>query len=173
MAKEKNKQIVQDLREKLSRAKSIVFTDYLGLTATEVSNLRAKLKENDAEMVVAKNTLVKVALKEELNSEEANEALEGPTATIISFSDPITPIKDILEYAQDRELPKVKSGYIEGIYNSANQVNALKDIPSKEILISKLVGSLKSPLSGIAGVLGGVQRKFVYAVDAIAKQKTE
>lgn len=174
MSKIENKEIVGILQENLEKASSVTITDYLGLSAEAINELRGTLKVNDAEMIVAKNTLVKVALKEKgLDVESAEEDLKGPTAIIFSFSDPIAPIKALFEFAKKAELPRVKSAYIDGKYTNAAQVEVLKDLPSRDELLARVVGGLKAPLSGFANVLGGVQRKFVYAVDAIAKSKKD
>ncbi len=172
MAQEKNKELVKNLREKVAKAKSITFADYRGLSAEAANDLRAKLKEQDSEIVIAKNTLLKVALKEEkVETKGVENDLQGPTMAIFSFKDPVLPIKAIFEFAKKLELPKIKSALIEGEYADSSRVEAIRDIPSREQLLSKLVGSLKAPLSGLVGVAGGVQRKFVYAIDAIAKKK--
>lgn len=169
--KEENKLTVQSLKEKVLKAKSITFTDYKGLDAQAVNQLRTKMKESDAEFVVAKNTLLKVATKDIKNADKIEKDLEGPTAAIFGYADAITPIKIIYDFAKKLELPKVKSALIEGIYNTAEQVEVIKSLPSKEQLLAQIVGGLKSPLNGLVAVTSGVQRKFVYALSAIAQKK--
>lgn len=172
MPNKENTDIVKSLKDKVSRSKSVIFTDYLGLSAQAVNELRARMKEADAEVVVAKNTLIKVALKDEkMDISQVENDLEGPTAAIFSFTDPISPIKALYEFAKKFELPRIKSAFIEGAYNTSSQVEIIKDLPSREQLLGQVVGGLKSPLSGFVGVLGGVQRKFVYALNAIAEKK--
>ena len=173
MPNEVNKEIVKVLKDKLSKAKSIVFTDYLGIKSSDINNLRQKIKENDAELLIAKNTLLKVAISEQKNAgmTKAEKDLEGSTAAIISYSDPIAPIKAFFEFTKNMEFPKIKSGVIENDYFSADQMAAIKTIPTKEQLLTQVVVAFNSPLSGFANVLSGVQRKFVYAIDAIAKSK--
>ena len=173
MPNEINKEIAKTLKDKLSKAKSVVFTDYLGIKSKDANLLRQKMKENDAEMVVAKNTLFKVAISEQKNSgmSKAEKDLEGSTAAIISYEDPINPIKAFYEFTKGMEFPKVKSGVIEEAYFTADQMDAIKTIPSKEQLLTQIVVAFNSPLSGFANVLSGVQRKFVYAINAISKSK--
>ncbi|HAI95761.1 MAG: 50S ribosomal protein L10 [candidate division WWE3 bacterium GW2011_GWE2_43_18] len=172
MGKIKNLETVKSLKEKVARAKSIVFADYRGLSAGNANDLRAKLKGENSEMLVIKNTLLKVALEEEkIKTDDIKKDLEGPTMAVFSFEDPIASIKTIFEFAKKLELPKIKSALIEGVYADSARVEVIKNIPSKEVLLSQVVGNLKSPLSGFVGVLGGVHRKFVYAMDAIAKKK--
>lgn len=167
MGKVKNIETVKDLKEKVARAKSIILADYRGLSAQAANDLRAKLKTEDSEMVIAKNTLLKVALEED----KVKEDLEGPTMAVFSYADPLSPIKALFEFAKKLELPKIKSAIIEGIYAGKDRVEEIKNIPPKEQLLGQVVGTMKSPLSGFVNVLGGVHRKFVYALNAISKKK--
>jgi len=172
MPNAKNKQIVSDLTEKVKNAKSIVFADYRGLKADDINTLRSKIREANAEVVVAKNTLLKAALKE--NNVEVSlleKDLKGPTTAIFSYNDAIAPIKVLVDFAKKLELPKIKSAVIEGVYANSAKVEEVSTIPSKEILISRMLSSLKSPLSGLTTTLSGVQRKFVYAINAIKNNK--
>ena len=173
MPNKENIELVKMLKEKLSGAKSVLFTDYLGIKSGDANVLRQKMKENGAEMLVAKNTLLKVAISDTKNSAmtKAEKDLEGSTAAIISYADPITPIKAFFEFTKTMEFPKVKSAVIEDAYFTAEQVEVIKTIPSKEQLLTQLVISLNAPLSGFANTLMGVQRKFVYAISAMAKSK--
>lgn len=173
MPKEKNIKIVQEIKENLEKAKSVIFVDYLGLTVEEVNEFRNLMKENDASVVVAKNTLIKKATEENKEAKGLEKDLEGPTMAIFSFSDPISPIKVIYEFAKKYDLPKTKSALIEGAYKNALEVEELKDVPSKEELLGRFVGSLGSPVSKFVFALGGIQSKFVYAVNAIAQKKAE
>lgn len=168
-----NKELVKTLKDKLSKAKSVVFTDYLGIKSGDANLLRQKMKENDAEMVVAKNTLLKVAIAEQKNAgmTKAEKDLEGSTAAIISYSDPINAIKAFFDFTKTMEYPKVKSAVIDEDYFDANQVQAIKTLPSKTELLTRLVVTMKSPLNGFARVLNGVQTKFVYAINEISKSK--
>ena len=174
MPNKKNIDTVQMLKDKLSKAKSVIIADYQGLTATQINDLRSKMEEEGTEMSVQRNTLLKVALKEQ-NSlpEELSNELHGPVAAFISHTDAISPLKVLFEFSKgnDAELPKVKAGLIGGVYANAAQIKIYSELPSKEELIARAVGGLKSPLSGIVNVLGGTQRKLVYAFAAIASKK--
>lgn len=172
MPNQENKQIVESLKDKLTRAKSVVFTDYLGISSKDANDLRQKIKESGAEVVVTKNTLLKVALKEkEQNFPQTDQDLKGSTAAIFAYEDPISPIKVLFDFAKKIEFPKIKSAIIENRYNTAEEVEILKDLPSKEVLLAKALGSMKAPVRGLVSVMGGVQRKFVYALNAIKESK--
>lgn len=172
MPSSKNIEIVNDLRQKIKKAKSIVFADYRGLKAEDINNLRSQIRDNNGETVVAKNTLLRTALKEEnVNLENIEADLKGPTTAIFSYSDPVSPIKLVVEFAKKLELPKIKSALVEGTYASADKVEEISNIPAKEVLIARMLGGLKAPLSGLTNTLSGVQRKFVYALNAIKENK--
>ncbi len=175
MPNSKNKQAVESLEDKISRAKSVTITDYRGLSAQAVNELRARMLENNAEVVVTKNTLLKVAMKNVKSTaalvESAEKDLEGPTATIFAYSDAINPIKAVYEFIKKFELPKVKASIIDGVYNTAEQVEVIKSLPSREQLLAQIIGGFQSPIRGFVTVSGGVQRKLVYALNAVAEKK--
>jgi large subunit ribosomal protein L10 len=174
MPNAKNIQAVKELREKLTKAKSVTIADYQGLDANKVNELRQKIRNDNAELSVAKNTLVKLAMQEEnIDTSALEEDLRGPTAVIFSYVDAIAPIKTLFEFAKKLESPKIKSALVDGVYNDASQVEVLSKLPSKEELIARVVGGLKAPLSGITNVLGGTQRKVVYVLSAIADKREE
>ncbi len=173
MPNNENKEQVKMIKEKLNKAKSIVLTDYLGISSGNANALRQKVKEADAEMLVAKNTLIKVAMQEDKNQEikKMEKDLKGSTAVIFSYSDAIAPIRAIYDFTKTLEFPKIKSAIIDGAYYAKEQLEAIKTIPTKEQLLGRLVSGLNSPISGFAVVLAGVQKKFVYAINAIAQKK--
>lgn len=172
MPNQKNIDSVQKLKDKLVNAKSLIFADYKGLKANEINELRDKLAEHGAEMSVQKNTLLKIALKEnDQLTEQLEKELEGPVSVFIANEDAISPLKAIFDYAKERELPKVKAGIVGGIFATADEVKVYSELPSREELLARVVGGMKSPLSGFVNVLGGTPRKLVYALAAIADKK--
>lgn len=159
-------EFVSTLKEKVDASKSIVFTDYKGLTAKQMSELRLKLRDLGAEAGIAKNTLLKIALGKDYDE------LTGPTMAIFSYKDPISSIKALFDFAGENEdKPVIKAGIVEGNYTNANGLETLSKLPSREQLLAQAIGGLKSPINGFVGVLGGVQRNFVYAIAQISKQK--
>jgi len=174
MPNEKNKQLVKIIKEKIEKAKSVTFADYKGISADQANTLRQMVKAAGGEVLVTKNTLMKVAIDEtgEKSLDEAKKDLNGPTIAVFGYADPIAPIKALFDFAKNIEFPKIKSAIIEGIYHSAEKVEVIKTIPSREELLTKIVCTMNSPLVGFVTVLSGVQKKFVYAVNSIAKMKT-
>ena len=175
MPNEKNKQFVKIIKDKLEKSKSVTFVDYVGLSSEQANQLRAQVKEVGGEVFVSKNSLMKVAMEEtgDKNLKQSEKDLEGPVMTIFGFSDPIAPIKALFEFAKSIDLPKIKSAIIEGVYNTAEKVELIKNIPSREMLLAKFIGGLNAPITGFVSVMGGVQKKFAFAINAIAKKKSE
>jgi large subunit ribosomal protein L10 len=166
--------IVKDLKERLQDAKAIVLVDYKGINIEEVNQLRTRFRNEKVDYLVQKNTLVKIALHD-LGITGLDNYLVGPTALAICKSDEIAParvvvkfLKDIME---DKEFPKFKAGFVSGNVMDAAQMNTLAKLPSRDELIAKVIGSAQAPISRLLGVTQGIIRKFVYAVDAVAKSK--
>ncbi len=154
---------VTELSEKFSRAKSVVFADYTGLTMSELSDLRNKLREQQAEFTITKNTLIKLA------QPETN--LEGPTATLFAYDDEISPIKTLVKALKDTQKGKVKSGLLGTQALDEYRVISLSNLPTKDELRGKTVSVLAAPLMGIANVLQANIRNLVYALSEIQKSK--
>ncbi|MFC1621856.1 50S ribosomal protein L10 [Patescibacteria group bacterium] len=159
---------VKELREKIGKAKSIIFADYQGIRVNDLNEFRQKIKDNGGEISVSKNTLMKIALKEEgVDYKE----LDGPIAVIFGYEDAISPIKTIYEYVKKLELPKVKAAFIDGVYTAVEKVEEISQLPSKEELLARVVGSLNTPISGIVNVLGGTRRNLVTVLSAVADKQ--
>jgi len=171
MPNNENVQLVKSLREKVAKAKGMTFADLTGLKGTATSELRQHIKSVDSELVVTKNSLLKVALKEEkIKAEQLENDLNGPTAVVFSYSDIIGPIKALVESSKKFGL-KIKSALLDGTYNTGSQVELLSTLPSKEQLLGQLVGLLNTPISGFVRTLNGVQSKFVRVLSAVSDSK--
>lgn len=174
MPNQKNKDAVNDLKEKISKSKSLVFAEYHGMDSNKVNELRKAVREAGAELEVTKNTLLKVALKEQgLDDEQVAQSLTGPVATVFAYNDAVAPIKALTEFIKKFELPVIKSGIVDGVFAPQEKITLLSQLPSRDELIAKVVGSLKSPLYGLVNTFAGTNRKFVYALSAIAEKKTK
>ena len=162
---------VKNLTEKFRSAKSVVFTDYRGMTMSQLSNLRNKLTEADAQFIITKNSLVDISLKAAGLFGKSNNIAKGPTATLFSFNDEILPIKTLAKALQDNQVGKFKGGFLNGEFMEALSITRLAELPSKLELQAKIVGSLSSPLYGMVNVLQGNLRNLVYALDQIRISK--
>jgi large subunit ribosomal protein L10 len=163
-------QIVQDLTDKFNRLTSAVFVDYHGLPVNEVEELRDKLHEADVEYHVIKNRLLKIAVeKSDLNVKM--EVIEGPLAAGISYSDAVAPAKILYEFAKTHEHVKILHGIVEGELVDKQNVEALAQLPSKEELLARMVGSINAPVSNFVGVLRAQVSSVVYVLQAVARSK--
>ena len=141
--------VVAELTEKLKNATAGVVVNYSGITVENDTKLRADLRKANVEYKVYKNSLTARAC-EEAGLGELKNQFEGMTAIAISTEDPIAPAKILKEYADKIETFEIKAGFLDGAVMDKAQVLELADIPSKEILIGRIIGSLMSPLYGFA-----------------------
>lgn len=152
---EAKKQQVEEIKAKITAAKSIVIIDYMGLTVAQDTAFRKELRENGIDYAVLKNTLVKLAFNE-LGYNQFDEALNGPTAVAFSSTDAVAPAKFIVKNIKALGKMKTKCGMVEGQFLDENGVKQIADIPPRDVLLSRLVGSLQSPISKIAICLGRI-----------------
>jgi len=146
---EQKKAVVSELTEKLKKATAGVVVNYAGITVDNDTKLRAELRKANVEYKVYKNTLTARAC-EEAGLGGLKDQFEGMTAIAISEEDPIAPAKILKEYADKIETFEIKAGFLDGDIMDKDQVLALAEIPSKEVLIGRIIGSLMSPLYGFA-----------------------
>lgn len=149
---ESKKQIVADLTEKMKNAAAGVIVKYEGITVEDDTALRSELRKAGVEYGVIKNTLTKRAC-ENAGYGELSNVLEGMTAVATSAEDPVAAAKILKKYADKVEFFEIKAGFVDGKILDAAGVNELADLPSKEVLIGKILGSLQSSLYGLAYVL--------------------
>lgn len=149
---ESKKKIVADLTEKLQKASACVIVKYEGITVEDDTALRAELRKAGVEYAVVKNTLTKRACENAGYGELAG-ALEGMTAVATSENDPVAAAKITKKFADKVESFEIKAGFVDGKVLDAAGVNDLAELPSKEVLIGKILGSLQSSLYGLAHVL--------------------
>lgn len=170
--KQQKKDHVSDLATRLSEAKSVVFVDYAGMGVSLQQDFKSKLREAGGSMLVAKNTLVSLAAKKaELPEEATNKALlSGQTAMIFSGEDAVASIQILGKFAKDNEIPKIKAGVVEGIYQDEAGVVRISKLPSKEQLQANVVGAVAAPLYATVGVLQANLQKLVFIIDQ-ARQK--
>lgn len=152
---ESKKQIVADLTEKLQNSVSGVIVSYSGITVEDDTKLRADLRKAGVEYAVIKNTMTKRACENVGYGELAN-VLEGMTAVALSKDDAVAPAKILKEYADKIDSFELKAGFVEGKILDKAGVEELASIPSKEILIGKILGSIQSPLYGLAYALQAI-----------------
>jgi large subunit ribosomal protein L10 len=172
ITKEKKSKQLADLTEKLSKSKAVVFTEYKGLTVSQIAHLRKNLKEAGAEYKVFKNTLVQIAAKGTAY-EAAKDVLTGPTGLAFGYDDPVAAAKKVLEFAGKNDKFKVKSGVIDGKFYSTDEIREISKLPSKTVLLSILAGAFQAPAAKLARALNATVAQFAYALEAVKNQKTQ
>lgn len=165
---------VDQLKEQIRNAKSVVLADNNGLTVAQVTRLRRELREAGVDLKVAKNTLIRIAARE-LGIEGLDEYLHGPTTIAFSNVDEATAAKKLRDFFAKDRAPKfvLKAGILENKVIDPNGVKALADLPSREELLSGVLAGIQAPLQGVAGALNGLLAGFAYALDARIRQMEE
>ena len=170
MAKVELKQpIVQAIVDDITDAQSIVLVDYRGLTVAQDTELRKQLREAGIIYKVCKNTMMKRAF-EGTDFAQLDEYLEGPSAIAISKDDATAPARIICKFAKTAQALEVKAGVVEGTVYDANGVAELSKVPSREELLSKLLGSLQSPITNLARVLNQIAEQNGAPAEAAAEE---
>ena len=168
---EAKKAQVASLIETLNAATTGVLVDYRGLSVEEDTKLRNDLRAAGVKYFVVKNTLLRLAAKE-TGLDDLDEILHGPTALAVS-DDAVAPAKVLADFAKDNEKFEIKSGFMDGKVLSTDEISKLAKTPSKEVLIAKIMGSLNSPISGLARLLSTIAEGGVEIADLIAKKAGE
>lgn len=148
---------VQVVREKISKAGSTLFVDYLGLTVAEVTELRVKLHAENCEMKVVKNNILRRATSEE-GYTEIDEHLVGPSAIVVG-QDEVSAAKVVYGFAKDHEKLTVKTGIVDGKVTSEKDLKALSALPNKEGMLSMLLSVLQAPIRNLACAIKAVSEK--------------
>lgn len=163
---------VAELKDLLSSSKGAVLVDYCGLTVAEDTELRSKMREAGVKYMVAKNTFIRIAAKE-AGIEGLDAYLEHNTAVAFSPEDPVAPAKILNDFSKDHKALEIKAGILDGKVIALDEVKALAELPSREELLAKLVGSMQAPISGLVNVLQGTIRNFVYTLEAVRQKKEQ
>ncbi|MDD6570278.1 50S ribosomal protein L10 [Acidaminococcus timonensis] len=163
---------VAELKDLLTSSKGVVLVNYCGLTVAEDTELRAKMREAGVKYMVAKNTFIRIAAKE-AGIEGLDSVLEHNTALAFSAEDPVAPAKILNDFSKDHKALELKAGVLDGKVIAVDEVKALAELPSREELLAKLVGSMQAPISGLVNVLQGTIRNFVYTLEAVRQKKEQ
>jgi len=161
---------VEELKEKLAQARSVVLVDYLGLTASECVELRRLMRKQGVEFRVIKNTLARRAARE-VGAEFLLDYLQGPNAIVVGGDDPTVPYRVSRECANKYGHFRIKAGLFEGEPVPPEQVEWYATLPSREELLGRLAGGLAGPIRGLAVALSGIIRGLVVALSEVKQQK--
>ena len=170
LTRRQKEQLLEGYREGLAKAPHVFLVDYKGVTVTEVSELRNKVREVGGRYEVVKNRLVLRAIEGEA-LEELGEQFQGPTAVAFSGDDPVGLAKAVTEFAKDVPTIELKGGLVEGQSVAAEDVKEIAQLPSREVLLSKLVFLLQSPISSFVRTLAALPREFVVVLEQVRQKK--
>lgn len=162
---------LQILTDHLKESKAVVFSTYQGLTMKDQDELRTRLREAGAKMMVEKKTLMARAL-DAAKIEVPTELLTGPIAMVFGFEDEVSPAKIIKDFSRAHESIQPLGGVLENRFIELDRVKALAALPSREMMMAKTVGTIKAPITGFVNVLAGNIRGLVYALNAIAAKQS-
>ena len=165
------KDILENVVNKFKTMKSAAFTSISGFTMAQADELRGRAKEQGVEIFITKKTLLAIAAKEAGLEDVDPQSFEGSILTAVSYDDEVSAAKVLKDFSKENEAFVFAAGVLDGKGLSAEEVSQLASLPSKEELLSKLVGTLNAPISGFATVLAGNLRGLVTVLDAIKEQK--
>jgi len=171
MPNTKNITQVEDLTNKLSKAKAIYLTEYLGLNVEDITKLRKAFHSNNVEFKVAKNTLLKLAA-EKNNLKGLDDYLHNSTAIALSYEDPTTPAKVIKDFTKENDLPEVKGIVFEGEVLDGSEFKRFANVPSKEESLAKMIALLRSPLTKVAFALKSPMTSFGNVLNNLKENKS-
>jgi len=170
MERKDKQKLVDKLRESAKRANSIFLTEYKGINFVEFSELRRELKKKSCEIHVAKNTLMKIALKG-LPHQGLSKFLDGPNSIVFVYGDGVDAAKILTEGAKKYPNLKLKAAYFDGQIYDGKGIEKLSKLPSRKELNTLLVRAISGPVGGFVRVLGGPLRAFVTVLSEIKKKK--
>ena len=173
MAKvELKKPVVEEISEKIKNAQAVVLVDHRGLTVAQDTELRKKLREEGVSYKVYKNTMMNFAFQG-TDFEQLKDLLNGPSAMAVSETDPAAPARVLYEFAKKAKALEIKGGVVEGKFYDAEAMTDIAQIPSREVLLSRLLGSMQSPVSNFARVLKQIAEKDGEAAPATEEAPAE
>lgn len=168
--KEDKKVIITELIEKFRQSSGYYFVDFKGMNVQDAIRIRREMKKTGIGYKVAKNTLIKKALAELNISIIPDKVFKGETAIAFGSNDPIEPAKVIKEQFDKYEKPVFKAAVLEGLYYDHSKLNTIASLPTKQDMLSSIVGSLHAPITGIVGSINAVLRDVAYLVEEVAKK---
>ncbi len=161
---------IDAIKSKIEKAQVALITEYKGYTVEEITNLRRELQKQGGDYMVTKNTLAKVAIKG-TEYEVMTDMMKGPIAIAFGFEDQVSPAKVVSKFIKDSKKGEILGAVLEGNLLSASEAKALANLPSKEELYAKMLGSINSPATGLTLGINGVMAALTRAVAAVRDQK--
>jgi len=172
MPSQKNVDQLQTLKDKLAESQALIFANYQGLSVESQNKLRQAITETQGEFTVAKNNLLRIALKDKLKEipQEVDKALNGTTAVLFANVDAAASIKALTKFIKENEKPEIKIGLLNDRVINISEIAELSRLPSREQLLANLLAQLNAPSQSFAAVLAAPARYLVYALSAIKEK---
>jgi len=167
---QKKQQLVDEVKEKIDRAKLMVVFDFTGIDANAMADFRKEIRKKDAEIKVIKNTVLYRACSGTPLYDKIN-IFQGPSAVIFAYEDIVTAAKALKEFLKNNETAKVKAGLVEGSFATPEKIEELASLPSREELIAQLLATMQAPITNFVRVLNAVPQKAVMVLNAIKEEK--
>ena len=171
ISKEKKEQIIKELLEQVKEAKAVFFVNFLGLKVSEMNGLRQELKKNNAQARVVKKNLAKIVFSQEDYVKEITGDKASSLMVNFAFEDPINTAKALWSFSRKNNKFQILGGITEGAFLNAEKVIRLAQIPSKDILLGRLVGSISSPMQRLLYTLNGNIQKLVVVLEGVKATK--
>ena len=162
---------IDAIKSKIEKAQVAVITEYQGLTVEDITKLRREIQKTGGDYMVTKNTLAKIAVKG-TEYEALAEKMTGPIALAFGFEDPVSPAKAVVKFIKESKKGAIVGAVLEGKLMTEAETRALAELPSKEELYAKMLGSINSPASGIVGSINAVMAQLTRAMAAVRDQKS-
>ena len=166
LTKAQKQKILEDLKEKIAKQKAIIFIDFSGLKVKDLSGLRRKLKAADCQLKVAKKTLMGIAFKGAKIEVEAKK-LPGEVALVFGYKDPISPAKIVYQFAAMNPSLKILGGFFENKFRELEEIITLAQLPTREELLVRLVGSIQAPVSNFVRILEANIKGLIYVLTKV------
>ncbi len=166
----KKQQLVEEIKENIDKAKLMVIFDFTGIDANSMADFRKEIRKNNAEIKVIKNTILYRAC----NGTQLYDKIDifkGPSAVVFAYEDVVAAAKALKEFLKENEAAKVKAGLVEGRFVSAEGIDALASLPSREELLAQLFATMMAPVTNFVRVLNAVPQKAVMVLNAIKEEK--
>jgi large subunit ribosomal protein L10 len=176
MNKNQKAELAAELKQKFTSAQVALFADYKGLESNQANELRRSLRAHKVEVKVLQNNVARLVTKDGALGDEAKglmDSVVGPTLVAFAYGDPAAAAKVFHKFAKDNEALKIKDSLLGSKRISAGSVEALASLPSREVLLGKLLGTMNAPISSFVGVLAAVPRALVTVLAAVEKKKSE
>jgi large subunit ribosomal protein L10 len=165
-------ELVEKLHDDLNKSGAVFVTDYKGLTVEKITQLRDGIRQAGGKYQVVKNTLLKLAA-EGTDAKGLNPLLKGPTAIAVALADPVALAKTIVEFSKKNDQLEIQGGVLGTQFLTVTDVKDLAGMPSKEVLLARVLGSMNAPASNFVGVLAAMVRQVMYVLKAIEEKKSQ